>query len=91
MSQAAGDHQREEKRGRSGGGKAAPGPLRRNLDAPAKEDWRGSAGIALVHLPGIPTNESYLRLQMAWPVGRESGVARFSVSFSPWRDLTPER
>ena len=55
--------------------------------APPRDSWRGAAGVSLVHLPGIPTPASYLRLQMAWPIGRESGVPRFSLSFNRWFDL----
>ncbi|MFN8548249.1 MAG: hypothetical protein U0527_09895 [Candidatus Eisenbacteria bacterium] len=55
--------------------------------APPRESWRGAAGISFVHIPGVPTPASYLRLQMAWPIGRESGVPRFSLSFNRWYDL----
>jgi hypothetical protein len=54
---------------------------------PPRQAWRGSAGIALFHLPGIPSPSTYVRLQLAWPVGLNSGVARFSVCLGQWFDL----
>jgi len=58
--------------------------------APPGHAWRGSAGFSLVHLPGIPSEETCLRLQLAWPLGRAGGATRFSISISPWHDLVPE-
>ena len=59
--------------------------------APPAACWRGAAGVALLHLPGIILPASYVRLQMAWPLGLESGVARFSVALGRWHDLAPKR
>ncbi len=56
---------------------------------PPDAAWRGAAGFALVHIPGFPTPTTHVRLQMAWPVGRESGVARFSVAIGRWFDRIP--
>lgn len=55
--------------------------------APRAEDWRGAAGLSLVHVPGFPTPATLVRLQVAWPIGRESGVTRFSAALSRWFDL----
>lgn len=57
---------------------------------PPSATWRGAAGIALIHIPGFPTPTTHVRLQMAWPVGRESGVARFSVALGNWFDVIPD-
>ncbi len=58
---------------------------------PPAEAWRGAAGFALVDIPGYPTPETYIRMQMAWPVGREGGTARFSASIGRRFDLIPKR
>ncbi len=55
--------------------------------SPPRESWRGAAGISLVHLPGIPSPANLVRMQMAWPIGRESGCARFSLAVSRWFDV----
>jgi hypothetical protein len=62
-----------------------------NWERPPDASWRGAAGFALVHIPGFPTPTTHVRLQMAWPVGRESGVARFSVAIGQWFDSIPKR
>ncbi|MBK8229427.1 MAG: hypothetical protein IPK72_02330 [Candidatus Eisenbacteria bacterium] len=56
-------------------------------NAPVSSDWRGAAGLSLVHVPGFPTPATLVRLQVARPIGRESGVTRFSAAFSRWFDL----
>ena len=58
---------------------------------PPDASWRGAAGIAFVHIPGFPSPTTQVRLQMAWPVGRESGVARFSFAVGHWFDSIPRR
>jgi hypothetical protein len=66
---------------------AADGDWTRPPDAA----WRGAAGFALVHIPGFPTPTTHVRLQMAWPVGRDSGVARLSLAIGEWFDSIPRR
>ena len=51
--------------------------------------WKGSAGFALVYRPGLPDPETFWRFQTAWPVGRDSGVARFSLAIGRPFDLLP--
>jgi hypothetical protein len=60
-------------------------------EAPPDAAWRGAAGIALIHLPGFPTSTTHVRLQMAWPVGYDSGCARFSMSIGEWFDVVPRK
>lgn len=62
-----------------------------NWNGPPPGSRRGAAGLALVHLPGIPSPASYVRFQMAWPLERSSGVPRFSVALGRWHDLAPRR
>jgi hypothetical protein len=59
-------------------------------NGPARDAWRGAAGFALIHIPGFPTPSTHVRLQMAWPIGRESGVARFSAAIGDWFDVIPD-
>jgi hypothetical protein len=58
---------------------------------PSQDAWRGSAGLALIHLPGVPSSETYLRFQTAWPIGNHSGVPRFSLAVGRWYDLASTR
>jgi len=58
-----------------------------NLRRPPDGEWRGAAGIALVHMPGFPSPSTCVRLSMAWPLGPESGTPRFSVSVAEWFEV----
>jgi hypothetical protein len=58
-------------------------------NGPARESRRGAAGVELVHLPGIPNPATFIRFQIAWPLGRRSGVPRFSMALGRWHDLAP--
>lgn len=60
-------------------------------NGPPSESRRGAAGVVLVHLPGIPNPATFVRLQMAWPLERRSGAARFSFALGRWHDLAPRR
>jgi hypothetical protein len=60
-------------------------------NGPRRESQRGAAGVALVHLPGIPSPATFVRLQMAWPLERRSGTPRFSFALGRWHDLAPRR
>jgi hypothetical protein len=58
---------------------------------PPSGSRRGAAGISLVHLPGMPSPATFVRLQVAWPVERKGGAARFSLALGRWHDLAPRR
>jgi hypothetical protein len=58
-------------------------------NGPPSKSRRGAAGVVLVHLPGIPNPATFVRLQMAWPLQRRSGAARFSFAVGRWHDLAP--
>jgi hypothetical protein len=58
---------------------------------PPDESWRAAAGISLLHLPGIISPSTYVRMQMAWSIRKESGVPRFTLSIGRWDDLVPGR
>jgi len=47
---------------------------------PPSASWRGTVGGGFVFRLGVPDPDSFWRLYMSWPVGPNSGVARFNFT-----------
>ncbi len=54
---------------------------------PPRNAWRSEAGLSLLYRPGVPDENAYLRLHLAWPLGTGRGEIRWSVSYSRALDL----
>ncbi len=54
---------------------------------PDRDAWHSEAGVALLYRPGMPDEDAYLRLHLAWPVGNHRGGPRWSVAYSRALDL----
>jgi hypothetical protein len=54
---------------------------------PDRSAWRSEVGVSLLYRPGMPDEDAYLRVNLAWPVGPHGGGARWSVSYSQALDL----
>lgn len=54
---------------------------------PKREAWMSEAGVSLLYRPGMPDENAYFRLNLAWPVGPHGGDRRLSVSYSRAMDL----
>ena len=54
---------------------------------PERSAWMSEAGLSLLYRPGMPDENAYLRVNLAWPVGLHGGRARWSVSYSRALDL----
>jgi hypothetical protein len=54
---------------------------------PERNAWRSEAGVSLLYRPGVPDQDAYLRVNLAWPVGPHGGAGRWSVSYSRALDL----
>ena len=54
---------------------------------PDRGAWRSEAGAQFLYRPGIPDGDAYLRVNVAWPVGRVPHPARWTVTYSRALDL----
>lgn len=63
------------------------GPGTPNGAWPERQAWMSEAGVSLLYRPGIPDENAYFRLNLAWPVGPYAGKPRWSVSYSRAMDL----
>ncbi len=63
------------------------GPGRPGGGWPERRAWTSEAGVSLLYRPGMPDEDAYLRVNLAWPVGPHGGGARWSVSYSRALDL----
>ncbi len=51
-------------------------------DWPGREQWMSEAGVSVMYRPGLPRPDSFLRLDVAWPLGPNDRSAKVSLS---WR------
>jgi hypothetical protein len=49
---------------------------------PERGAWMSEVGVSLLYRPGMPDEDAYLRVNLAWPIGAHGGGNRFSVSYS---------
>ena len=63
------------------------GPGTPNEGWPDRSAWMSEVGLSLLYRPGMPDENAYLRVNLAWPVGLHGGRARWSVSYSRALDL----
>ena len=54
---------------------------------PEQNAWRSEAGLSLLYRPGVPDEDAYLRVNLAWPVGPVREGSRWSISYSRALDL----
>jgi hypothetical protein len=54
---------------------------------PDRSAWRSEVGVSLLYRPGLPDENAYLRMNLAWPVGPHGNRARWSVSYSRALDM----
>ena len=54
---------------------------------PERSAWMSEVGLSLLYRPGMPDEDAYLRVNLAWPVGLHDGRARWSVSYSRALDM----
>lgn len=54
---------------------------------PERSAWMSEVGVSLLYRPGMPDENGYLRLNLAWPVGLHDGTPRWSVSYTRALDL----
>lgn len=57
------------------------------IASPPDAAWRSCAGFALHYRPGMPTEDSTWRFQVAWPLGPGIGATRFSLAIGRGFDL----
>jgi hypothetical protein len=58
---------------------------------PPAAAWRSSAGAGVAYRIGIPDPTAFAKLFVAWPVGRDAGVARLNFAFGTTFDLVGRR
>jgi hypothetical protein len=58
---------------------------------PPRTAWKGSAGAGLAYRIGIPDPGTFAKLFVAWPVGRDAGVARLNLAVGTTFDLVGRR
>ncbi len=63
------------------------GPGTPNGAWPERKAWVSEAGVSLLYRPGMPDEDAYLRVNLAWPIGPHGGERRWSVSYSRALDL----
>jgi hypothetical protein len=49
---------------------------------PDRNAWQSEGGIALLWRPGLPDPDSYLRVNLAWPLGPRDAVPHWSMTYS---------
>jgi hypothetical protein len=49
---------------------------------PDRNAWRSEAGVSLLYRPGIPDEDGYLRVNLAWPLGPRDAVPHWSMTYS---------
>jgi len=54
---------------------------------PERNAWISEAGASLLYRPGIPDDEGYLRVNVAWPLGPKGHEPRWTFSYSRALDL----
>lgn len=64
------------------GGPGAPGG-----DWPGPEAWLSEVGASLLCRPGLPEPEGFVRLDVAWPLGRGERDRRFAISYTRALDV----
>ena len=64
------------------------GPGTPDAEWPRRNAWLGEAGASLLYHPGVPDEDAYLRLNVAWPLGADRRQRRWSFSYSRALDLS---
>ena len=54
---------------------------------PQRNAWASEAGASILYRPGIPDEDAYLKVNVAWPLGPVQHEARWSVTYSRALDL----
>ncbi len=66
-------------------------PERTRRDGPRASEWRSEVGAGLSWRPGVPRPDTYLRLEAAWPIGRDERGLSYTLGFQGLQDLLPSR
>jgi hypothetical protein len=66
------------------------GPGTKSGAWPERNAWRSEAGLSLLYRPGIPDENAYLRVNVAWPLGAVGEGRRWSISYARALDLLPD-
>jgi hypothetical protein len=66
-------------------------PERTRRDGPDATDWRSEAGAGLSWRPGVPRPDTYLRFEVAWPIGHDARQVSYTLGLQGLQDLLPAR
>lgn len=66
-----------------------PTPTRR--EGPSSSDWQSEIGTGLSWRPGVPRPDTYLRLEVAWPIGPDTRGVAYTLGLQGLQDLLPAR